>query len=284
MDFLAFMIDFPAIMRYTVLMKTYQTNDFNYLHSKTEDPSSMTILDHIHSGYEFLYFLDGNADYAINASVYPMKKRDFLLIHPGEYHHLIPNNSSPYERICIHFSPSIVPKAFQKDIETLKSVYHIHKYSAIDNIFSMLLDAEYNNGYSESDIVYLIQQHLGVILTHLKYLQDETDIAPIESNELINNVLNYIDENITKPINVETLSQTFFKSPSSLAHSFSSIMHFPLQHYITSKKIIYAQMRIRQGVSPTSVALQLSFKDYSTFFKAYKRVLGKSPMSDRPQA
>ena len=264
-------------------MKRYETPNFNYHHLTTDNPFSLSILDHIHPQYEFLYFLNGEADYVINSSVYNLKKRDFLLIHPGTFHHLIPKSNMQYERICIHFYPSAIPKAFKNSIKNFKSVYHIHKYSAIDNIFSTLLNSEYEKHYSEADITYLVAQYFGIILTHLKYLQEETELLPYETNDLINNVLTFIDDNIEAPLNVHILSKKFFRSPSTLAHYFSSSMHFSLQQYITSKKIIHAQTLIQQGTPPTAVATQLSFKDYSSFFKCYKRVLGHTPSHDQPE-
>ena len=261
-------------------MKKFITDFFNYQHIQTEDFSVITHAEHLHSYYEILYFLNGEADYIINGFIYHLKKRDFLLIRPGEYHRLVPNESKKYERICIHFNTKGIAENLREQIDSFKSICHVHKYSAIDNIFASLLEAEYDGNYTEEDILLLIERNLDVILTHLRYLQKETDIAPISTNQQINDILDYIDKNITKPINIDTISKEFFKSASSIAHNFSSVMKMPIQQYVTSKKIVYAQRLIQQGDLPTAVAAQLSFKDYSTFFKAYKRVLGKSPVED----
>ena len=234
----------------------------------------------MHSCYEFLYFLDGEVDVMISGHIYRLKKRDLLLFHPGVYHRFTTNKSLTYERICIHFQPQALDDSSQKTIDSLKPICHIHKYSAIDNIFNSFLDAEYKNGYLDEDISSLIAQSFGPIITHLKYLQNEEDVTPVSTNQFVNNVLDYIDKNITKPINIDTLSKEFFKSPSSISHNFSLVMKVPIQQYITNKKIVYAQTLIQQGISPMSVALQLSFKDYSTFFKAYKRILGVAPTKD----
>ena len=261
-------------------MKPFRTPYFNYLHLRTQDYSKLVLSDQMHSSYEFLYFLGGEVAVMINGHVYQLKKRDLLLFHPGVYHCIMPNESIEYERICIHFQKQALSEPFRKIIDTLKPVYHVHKYSAIDNVFNSLIDAEYKNGYSQEDITSLISQSLGIIITHLKYLQAEENIAPVTTNQFINDVLDYIDTNITKPINIETISKVFFKSPSSIAHNFTLVMKTPIQQYITNKKIVYAQILLQQGIAPTSVAIQLAFKDYSTFFKAYKRILGVAPTKD----
>lgn len=238
---------------------------------------------HMHNGCEFLYFLNGEADFVINASTYHMKKRDFLLIHPGDYHHLIPTSSVPYERICMHFSENVIPKNLLSLLSQLKSVYHIHKHSTIDNIFSSLLLANNDNNYTEQDMRFLIEQNIGVILTHLKYLQEES-LVPTETNQLINDIIDYIDANIETNMNIDVLSKRFFKSPSWIAHNFANTLKIPIQQYINNRKIVYAEALILNGAQPTKVASRLGFNNYSTFFKAYRKFLGKSPMEDLPPA
>ena len=264
-------------------MKSFCTRLINYSHTETENVSQLSFPNHVHSGYEFLYFLNGKADYIINGSIYHLRKRDFLLLKPGEYHRLIPTTGYTYERICLHFSPFAVPSEYKDLINTYKSVIHISKDSTIDNLFTSLLKAEYENGYSDEDMTFLITQNIGIILAHLKYAQRSDDVVPATTNQFINSILDYIEENITTDVNVDVLSKVFFKSPSSIAHNFSKVMKYPIKQYILNKKIIYAQTLILNGASPTSVALQLSFKDYSTFFKAYKRILGVKPTDDQPQ-
>lgn len=264
-------------------MKTLCNNLINYAHTETEDVTKIAFSNHVHSEYEFLYFLNGKADYIINGSVYNLRKRDFLLIQPGEYHRLIPTPGFTYERVCLHFSPFAVPDEYKDAIKMLKPVVHIQKYSAIDNVFSALINAGNENEYSEDDMRYLITQNIGIILAHLKYLQAKEYVTPASTNQFINSILDYVDQNITKLINVNTLSKVFFKSPSTISHCFAKEMKYPIQQYILNKKIVYAQTLIQHGATPTSVALELSFKDYSTFFKAYKRILGVKPTEDLPK-
>lgn len=129
-------------------------------------------------------------------------------------------------------------------------------------------------------MLYLVEQSITNIILHLSHLQNETPKLPTESNQLLNDIIDYIDENITKPLNIDIISKKFFRSPSWIAHNFTETLNLPIQAYINNKKIIYAQSLISLGIAPTKVAVQLSFKNYSTFYKAYKKFLGISPMKD----
>lgn len=261
-------------------MKAFYTEKFHYVHTKTEDFSTVIHTDHVHTRYEILYYLDGEADYMIGGDTYHLRKRDLILIQPGLYHRLIPNENFAYERICLHFDIDCIPQNLIKIVKEYKPIIHISKYSAIDNLFTSLLNAEYQDKYNFNDMLFLSEQAIGTVLTHLKYLQTQDDIAPVHTNGLISGILEYIDQKVTEDINITTLSKAFYKSPSSISHMFTSVMKAPIKQYIISKKIVYAQSLIRKGENPTSVALKLSFKDYSTFFKAYKRVLGVKPTDD----
>ena len=263
-------------------MNIFSPKHFDYKHLKIASPTPSEYHRHIHGGYELLYFLSGEAEFMINASTYRMKKRDLLLIQPGDYHYLIPNPNVPYERICLHFSEQVIPEPLKDRIADFKPVYHLHKHSAIDNLFSALPVAENEMQYSKEDVLFLAGQTLGSILLHLCYLQSESS-APIESNHLLGDMLEYIDANVQSHVNVDVLSKVFFKSTSWISHAFSEKLNIPVQEYINNRKIVHAQALIAAGEQPTKVAAQLSFKNYSTFFKAYKKFLGNSPADDMPK-
>ena len=54
-----------------------------------------------------------------------------------------------------------------------------------------------------------------------------------------------------------------------------------LMKYIRSKKIVLAQQMIREGRKAVDVAEELSFNDYSTFYRSYLKVTGMSPASEK---
>ena len=54
-------------------------------------------------------------------------------------------------------------------------------------------------------------------------------------------------------------------------------MHCPIMQYIRSKKVMLAYQKIQSGEKPHAVAEELGFNDYSTFYRAYKSLLGFSP-------
>ena len=54
-------------------------------------------------------------------------------------------------------------------------------------------------------------------------------------------------------------------------------MKIGLMEYIKRKKILLAGELIASGTKPTAAAQKLGFAEYSTFFRLYKKYLGKTP-------
>lgn len=132
-------------------------------------------------------------------------------------------------------------------------------------------------------MLYCVEHDIGILAMNLKYMQNKPeDIQILETNQILNSILDFIDDHITEPITAETLSANFFKSVSWITHIFASELKISPKRYINNKKIIYAQILIAAGTPPTNVASMLSFKNYTTFYKLYKKFLGKSPSDDAP--
>ncbi len=261
-------------------MNRYVKRNLNYTHLKIEKLNPDEYHRHIHNRYELLYFIDGNADYFINAMVYHLKPGDLLFIPAYSYHHLSPNLNSSYERICIHFPKELIPTHILSTIEDFKQIYHIEKNSLIEKIFSSLIQCEYVYKYKDNDMIFLIQQAIGNIFTHLVYLQNIEEPISVIVNSELKNILDYIDTHIQEPLNTNILSKTFFKSTSWINHTFTHFLKISPQKYINNKKILYAQQLIINGTPPMQTAYLLSFENYVTFYRAYLKFLGNTPNHD----
>ena len=261
-------------------MIKYVKNNLNYQHLKIEKLNLEEYHRHVHNRFEFLYFQSGVADYVINATTYTLTPGDLLFIPAYSYHYLSPNPNFSYERICIHFPKELIPSSIAPIAMKLKPIYHIKKNSTIDRIFSSLLRCEYVYEYETQDMIQLIEREIGNILTHLKYRQvDETNKNVTENHEL-KIILDYIDEHVREPLDVEILAKNFYKSPSWIAHTFSQVLQISPKKYINNKKILYAQGLISSGTPPMRAAEMLSFDNYVTFYRAYLKFLGNTPNQD----
>ena len=82
---------------------------------------------------------------------------------------------------------------------------------------------------------------------------------------------------ILKEIGVEDLARTFHMSKSSLNKFFQKQLNTTCHQYILKKRLALAVSLIRQDVPLKTVAVQSGFGDYSSFFRAFKKMYHISP-------
>ena len=73
------------------------------------------------------------------------------------------------------------------------------------------------------------------------------------------------------------LAKRFYLSKTHLNRIFKQSTGTTVWEYITIKRLFLAKELIAAGRQPTDVCTQCGFKDYTTFFRSYKRHFGISP-------
>lgn len=278
------MIAISAFIVYNQGMIELTSKHFNYEYLNIDSPSQEQFYKHLHNEYEILYFLNGDADYIIGATVYHLKKNDLLFIKPAMFHYLKPLSPATYERHVIHFSEKAVPKEILPALSSMHSIFNIKPDSTIDKIFSeitALLENSKNINEDAESITNQIKYSLKLVLIYLKNLPKTAKEKPSSTNVALSEILKFIDKNPEMQINAEYLSKKFFVSSSWITHNFRKILGISLKQYVNHKKILYAQKLISKGTKPTKVAEICSFDNYSTFYRLYKKYTQNLPIKDK---
>ena len=101
-------------------------------------------------------------------------------------------------------------------------------------------------------------------------------------SKLLMQVTNYVQHNLSKPIDVEALAKSMFISRTHLATKFKQETGMTLTDFILSEKIEEAKRLLRYSDKPLSlIADYLSFSSQSHFTKAFKKYTGTTPMGYR---
>lgn len=258
-------------------MIEFEKGQYSFHHT-ADTPKEEGFHRHMHNGYEILYFLRGDAEYIIEGSVYRLKPRDLLFIHPRTFHYLKPLTAAIYERFVIHFPEDRIPPALRPFAESAKEIYRVPKGSLADRFFETWAEAEAQ--FSDEELRTFLYPSVTSALLYLKHLPEEATVEPIRENRTLENILHYIDEHPSEKLTAETLSAEFYMSTSWIVHTFKKSLGISLGQYVSKKRILYAESRIREGISPTEVAKLCRYDNYSTFYRQYKKILGRAPQED----
>ena len=95
---------------------------------------------------------------------------------------------------------------------------------------------------------------------------------------IINNVIEYIEQNISEPIKLQNLSDEFFISEFHFSRLFKVIVGISLKQYILGRKMtVAAEKLISTNNTVFSIAHQLGFEYPETFSRAFKKQFNISP-------
>jgi AraC-like DNA-binding protein/mannose-6-phosphate isomerase-like protein (cupin superfamily) len=266
----------------------FLNEDFQFFHLK--DQRNMEFEFHHHEFNKIIIFISGNVTYLIEGKAYKLRPWDILFVSNSEIHKPVIDYSKPYERIVIWVNSGFLEKHNSNDCNLLASfdLAAAQKFNMLRlnselliNIKLILsqLEDECKSSDFGSDILKnsLILQFLVSLNRLYMGMEDNRGISDIEYDENIGAILDYINENISEELSIDNLASRFYMSKYYLMHKFKKQTGYTIHNYILQKRLILSNSLIKSGKSITEVCAECGFYDYSTFFRAFKKMFGVSP-------
>lgn len=257
-----------------------------FMHHTVGDTATQVFDLHCHSLYEILYFEDGDVVYLIEGKEYRPKPYSVLLIGPNVFHGVRVMSTMPYKRYVLHFSEEIVPKEIRKELLSFYGANSGKIY--YENISNFGLRSGFENIFDCKDTPDEIKDmsiSIAVqgLLSKLLYMSKTVDTtAPKGSvHTAVSDMITYLNENICAPVSLDFLSKKFYISKHHLNKVFRKATGTTVGKYINYKRVTQAQQLINKGYSASRAAMESGFGDYSSFYRAYTKLLGHVPSNDK---
>lgn len=261
-----------------------KTKTFSVVRQRKEDK---TLDMHIHDCYEMYFAISGDLQFLISNRIYPIHAGDLFVINPYESHKLIcPAGVNP-ERLVINLHPEYV-RSLSTEKTNLDHCFMIRDPGFEHRLFlnpdqqrwllatvDKLLSAE---GYGQDLYEKAAMLELLVTVNHLYQSQCADLRFPATArDQLMRDILTFINQNITDTVSIQALSERFFISPSYLCRLFKLHMGTTIGKYVTAQRIALAKSMLENGSNVSEAYERSGFTDYSSFYKAFKRAVGISP-------
>ncbi len=257
--------------------------EVEFSHNIDRLPPKELDIRHCHDTYEILFIVSGEGRYIVEGADHDIKDRTLMVIDPFAYHCVQVTPAAPYERYVINFSPS----ALGSDTAALLSAM-MSGESAGGRFFPphtlshgvMALFERFSVAAQLPDCERAV--YARALLSELIALLSVADGEKMAHNdeELGARVIRYLNENIDKNITLDQLAKRFFVSKYYLCRAFKKHNGISVHGYINRKRVMYAKQLIDSGETASGAAYKVGFGDYSAFYRAYVKIIGKSPTAD----
>ena len=248
--------------------------ELNFSHKLDESPSNGPDFDyHYHKYYEMLLLVQGDVNFVHETKCYSLNKGDLIFVKPGQNHNISFNSFSPYERYVLKFPETEIPKELQTIIHSKDGCYSV-KNTVLFELFTRL---DYHKQHYNGQ--HLCELNKCVLREILFYfcLEQGTSAHLLSYNQTVTSLIEYIDEHIEEPITISGICQHFHFSKSYIYKVFLEEMNVSIMKYVRTKKIFHADSLIKRGVKPTDAFSRCGFTEYTSFYRAYVKIIGHKP-------
>jgi len=281
-DYMHKKLQTPFKTRQHMLSKDFEIYYYN-------DPHYTPTNRHSHDYHEVYFFLQGDIEMHIADQVHLLRNGDIIMIPPGVPHHAIARNPEiPYRRFILWVTTAFYHQmlrysdvfSYLTDYTSENEVYvhhtDIYNFNIIQSKLFRLVEEIHYDRFGREAQIHLCLIDLALHLNRLVY-ETTTTKHRTDTHNLYRNLLLYIDEHLGEDLSLEHLANEFFVSKYHIAHVFKDNLGISVHQYVLKKRLEVCKQSLLSESSISKTFHLYGFKDYSSFYRAFKKEYGVSP-------
>lgn len=247
-----------------ILVYYYQVKNRNYMFQ-----------GEIHPHWELTFIDSGELKTTVDQKEYTLKEYDIFLYAPGEFH----TQKTTSQEACSYLT--VIFDMIGGDPKKLSQrVFHASR-NIVSTIQAFVSATEENTSVANSLCVCYLTEIIVKLMRN-----EEVSAAPVANspmqqrfeNEILNEIIVYINDNIYSPITIEQLCHKFSISRSSLQQLFKKNLDTAPKQYISDLKLKKAKFMIKENKYTISeISDQLGFTSIHYFSRRFKQEFGIAP-------
>jgi YesN/AraC family two-component response regulator len=217
--------------------------------------------------YDLTFVLKGEMTYIVNGKKHILEENDAVLIPPSAIRERVGSNQN-VKYVSYNFTVN--------DGSELPSAVHLkgiisHDIRSLCQIFSA----------SHVSDIYSTREKVINLLNYI--LLEINDAVQLESNNKhIIDIIKFINEHISEPITLSTVSESVNLAKEYVSHIFKKETGKTVTDYINERKMMIAkEMLLASHYKLPEIAERLGYDNYSYFSKLFKKQFGASPRAIR---
>lgn len=254
----------PTIQIKEIFAYYYQVRNANY-----------SFPGETHPMWELSFIDNGELESSIDGEMYSLSNFDIMLYGPDQYH----TQSTLNNKSCSYLTIMFDMECSHPELITNR-VFHANR--DIHNALNNFIKVSNNQIYYDTDLMICYLNELIIKLFQYDFLLS-TPIAstPMQQkfeNELLNEIIIYINENIFTALTIEEICQQFSISRSSLQTLFKNNLNIAPKQYISDLKLNKSKVLIKESVYTISeISNKLGFASIHYFSRKFKQQFGITP-------
>lgn len=256
--------------------------DFHHTRDLRPDPADFE--RHCHDSYEIICTVEGTGRYIAEGANFGMKPNTLLLLPPGVFHYVDPQNDRPYERYVFHFRKASLPE----EIRALLAGYEGEGAEQGHFYSGPRLNAAVITALSRMDDVGQYPWERQELLARLILSEVIVLLSSVSADRIVDTgeplglqVVRYLNAHLTEQVSLDALARRFYVSKFYLCRAFREQNGVSVLQYLTEKRVVLAKKMLSEGENAVTVAARTGFGDYSSFYRAYRKLNGCAPKHNK---
>ena len=234
------------------------------------------------SEFILIYCIEGYGTINIEGKDHRLSPHSFFIVNANTPHCYYADEKEPWSIYWVHFAGEFSVQFYNKFIE-LNDGAHINIPFERNRIaeFEYLIDL-ISIGISKDIFEYACMLLYKTIGSFLYYSLKSTSIMDNNNDKVIEEIKDYLKNNISEKITVSKIANEFHKSNSSIFSLFKKKTGYSIIHYFNLLKIQHACELINLTSMPIKeISYHLNFQDPLYFSRLFKKYMGVSPSEYR---
>lgn len=248
---------------------------------------------HWHAEFEISLITEGSANYKFGTEDYITSADDIIIIAPNTLHSIVPINGEEQvsDTIVFHLDLAGFSSPDRCTIKYLQPLFsgeygvvnHIssqHKsYGAVRECFDELYSLiSRKPPFYELELKSMLLELFRLMYVHELVLTFQETNSHIHQNELIANILRYIDENYRSDLSIHSIAAEFCLSDVHFMNYFRKTSGMTCNRYITETRLREsARMLLNTNLSVSEICFECGFRNLSNFNRRFREYYSVTP-------